>query len=122
MDSAEDVSELKDELIDRFGDYPVEVSNLFTVSSLKMYAKRERVESITERNKKIVILVDDARSQQIDGSKVFEVANTFGRNVGLGTESNKLKIAFKWTSETEHSRYDLVEEFIKKLNSVNRDK
>ncbi|WP_340002659.1 transcription-repair coupling factor [Oceanobacillus sp. FSL K6-0127] len=122
MDSAEDVSELKDELIDRFGDYPVEVSKLFTVSSLKMYAKRERVESITERNKKIVILVDDARSQQIDGSKVFEVANTFGRNVGLGTESNKLKIAFKWTSETEHSRYDLVEEFIKKLNSVNRDK
>ncbi|MBP2078528.1 transcription-repair coupling factor [Oceanobacillus polygoni] len=122
MDTAEDVADLKDELMDRFGDYPVEVNNLFTVSSLKMYAKRERVESITERNKKIVVLVDDARSQQIDGSKVFEVANTFGRNIGLGTENNKLKVVFKWTTETAHNRYELVEEFIKKLSSVDRDK
>ncbi|WP_249872210.1 transcription-repair coupling factor [Oceanobacillus saliphilus] len=121
MTLKEDIEELKDELIDRFGEYPKEVDNLFTVSSLKMHAKKERVESITERNKKIVLLIEEDRSKQIDGSKLFELANNFGRNVGLGTENQKLKIVFKWTNETEHSRYELVEQFIEKLNDVNRD-
>jgi len=122
METAADMTELKDELIDRFGDYPVEVDHLFTVSSLKMYAKRERVESILERNKKITLLLDASRSQQVDGSKLFELANSFGRNVQLGTENSKLKIIFKWANEAAHSRYELVESFIKKLDSVNRDK
>src|SRR5699024_1087709 len=83
--SAEDVSDLRDELIDRFGDYPVQVDNLFIVSSLKSYAIKERIESITEYGKKIELLVDEQRSQQIDGSKLFELANSFGRSVQLGT-------------------------------------
>ncbi|WP_067729692.1 transcription-repair coupling factor [Oceanobacillus damuensis] len=121
MSLMEDMEELKEELIDRFGDYPQEVANLFTVSSLKMIARKERVESITERNKKIELLVEEVRSQQIDGSKLFELANSFGRNVGLGTENKKLKIVFKWTNESEHTRYELVENFIMKLDGVNRD-
>ncbi|MGJ9460226.1 transcription-repair coupling factor [Oceanobacillus sp. CF4.6] len=121
MTLKEDIEELKDELMDRFGDYPKEVDNLFTVSSLKIYAKTERVESITERNKNIVLLIDENRSQQVDGSKLFELANSFGRNVGLGTENKKLKIVFKWSNESEYSRYEVIEKFIKKLSSVNRD-
>ncbi|WP_010649005.1 transcription-repair coupling factor [Oceanobacillus massiliensis] len=121
MSLKQDIEELKDELIDRFGDYPTEVNNLFTVTSLKMHAKKERVESITERNKKIVVLIEDKRSQQIDGSKLFELANEFGRNVQLGTENQKLKIVFKWSNETAHSKYEVVESFIDKLSGVNRD-
>ncbi len=30
IDTEEDIEELKEELIDRFGDYPEEVENLFT--------------------------------------------------------------------------------------------
>src|SRR5699024_6578810 len=36
--STEDIDDLRDELIDRIGDYPVEVDHLFTVSILKMHA------------------------------------------------------------------------------------
>lgn len=122
MTLEEDIEELKDELIDRFGDYPKEVENLFIVSSLKIHAKKERVESITEKNKKIVLLIDESRSQQVDGSLLFELANSFGRNVGLGTENNNLKIVFSWSKETEHKKYDIVDEFIRKLSGVNRNK
>lgn len=45
----EDIHDLRDELIDRFGDYPEEVENLFLVTTLKMQAKKERIESITEK-------------------------------------------------------------------------
>ncbi|WP_100011840.1 transcription-repair coupling factor [Lentibacillus sediminis] len=120
VDSAGDVDDLKDELIDRFGEYPQEVANLFTVSELKMYAKQQRVESISEKNKKIELLVDADRSQQVDGSKLFDLANTFGRGVQLGTENNKLKITFKWTRDGERERYETVGEFMDKLTEVDR--
>lgn len=121
MTLSRDIDELKEELIDRFGDFPQEVENLFIVTSLKMHAKKERVESIMERNKKIEVLIEESRSSQIDGSKLFELANEFGRNVNLGTENNKLKIVFKWTPETKHRRYENVEQLIGRLEGMNRD-
>ncbi|MFC4558558.1 transcription-repair coupling factor [Virgibacillus kekensis] len=121
IETSEDIEELRDELIDRFGDYPEEVSNLFTVSSLKRHAKQQRVESISERKNNMEMLVDEARSQKIDGSKLFELANTFGREVQLGTEGNKLKVMFKWTRDTRHNRYDTVEDFTKRLSEVDRE-
>ncbi|HLR66659.1 transcription-repair coupling factor [Virgibacillus alimentarius] len=119
--SSEDIDNLKDELIDRFGDYPIEVDHLFSVSILKMYAKKERVESIRAKNKKCELLVEEDRSQQIDGSKLFELANSFGREVQLGTENNKLKIVFRFSKETEHHRFESVSSFIKKLENVDRN-
>ncbi|WP_085993737.1 transcription-repair coupling factor [Oceanobacillus senegalensis] len=120
LDNEEEMDELKEELIDRFGDFPDEVANLFTVSSLKLYAKRESVQSITEKNNKITLLVDEGRSQQIDGSKLFELANEFGRNVQLGTENQNLKIVFK-TAKNMPNRYEFVRDFIKKLETVDRN-
>lgn len=119
--NAKDMDELKDELMDRFGDYPQEVENLLAVSSLKMYAKRERVESISEKNKKVELIIDESRSKLIDGSKLFEIANTFGRGVLLGTEQSKLKVTFKWSRETQHERYEIVKGFIEKLALVDRN-
>jgi transcription-repair coupling factor (superfamily II helicase) len=116
--STEDIADLKDELIDRFGDYPVEVEHLFTVSILKMYAKRGRVESVRVKNKNIEMLVEDVRSKQIDGSKLFELANSFGRSVQLGTDGDKLKVIFKPTKDPKPKQYEAVIEFIKKLEEI----
>ncbi|MYL60487.1 transcription-repair coupling factor, partial [Virgibacillus halodenitrificans] len=121
ISSSQDTDELKDELIDRFGDYPEEVGNLFTVSSLKMYAKKEKAESISEKKNKLEIIMDENRSQEIDGSKLFELANTFGRGIQLGTEDKKLKFVYQWTKDTKHNRYELIGDFIQKLSRVNRD-
>ncbi len=121
IEESEDITELTDELMDRFGDYPEEVENLFTVTKLKMSAKRERVESISEKNTKIELLVEENRSQQIDGAKLFELANNYGRNVQLGTESNKLKIVFKSTQDSKHQRYEIVSKFIQELNKLDRE-
>lgn len=121
IESEKDITELQDELIDRYGDYPDEVANLFTVSKLRLYGRKERVEFITEKKAKLEMLLEEARSQMVDGAKLFEVANNFGRSVQLGTENKKLKIIVTWTKESHHERYQLAEEVIKKLDDVNRD-
>ncbi len=118
FETKEQIEDLKEELVDRFGDYPSEVEKLFLVSYLKMVAKQERVEAITEKGKKTELLVEEERSQQIDGSKLFELANSFGRNVQLGTVGNKLKVIFKWKNETEVEKYPYIGSFIEKLQSV----
>src|SRR5699024_11731716 len=88
----EKMTDLQDELIDRFGDYTEEVEYLFLVSKLKMFAKQERVESLMETDKKIELLVTKERSQDIDGTKLFELANEYGRCVRLGTTNDQLKV------------------------------
>src|SRR5699024_12858112 len=50
ISSSEDIEEIQEELIDRFGDYTEEVENLLTVSRLKMLAKNESVESIDRKS------------------------------------------------------------------------
>lgn len=119
--SSEDIQDLQDELMDRFGDYPPQVEHLFIVASLKRYAKDQRIESIEEFPKKIELIVEENRSQQIDGAKLFEVANGFGRNVQLGTEHQKLKVSIRWSVDDTHARYETVEKFIQQMEDVNRE-
>lgn len=90
------------------------------MSHLKMVAKRERIEKITETKRKIELLVEEKRSQLIDGSKLFELANEYGRGVRLGTDQNQLKIVFDWNKETLEERYNKVITFIKQLSRVDR--
>ncbi|GEN55342.1 transcription-repair coupling factor [Halobacillus faecis] len=121
IETVEDIHDLRDELIDRFGDYPQEVDNLFRVSSIRLQAKRSRIESVTEKKKKIEMLMEAEQSQQIDGTKLFEFANQYGRMVQLGTEDSQLKVTFTWDRKTEFKRYELVEEFISKLPEMMRE-
>src|SRR5690625_4724871 len=85
FETESDIRDLQDELIDRFGDYPEEVDKLFLVSYLKMVAKKERVEVINEEKKQTELILEEERSLKIDGSKLFELASTYGDNIQLGT-------------------------------------
>ncbi|SFM49918.1 transcription-repair coupling factor (superfamily II helicase) [Gracilibacillus orientalis] len=116
--SQEDIHDLRDELIDRFGDYPEEVENLFHVSTLKMMSKKERIEAITERKQKIEVIVEEERSQELDGAKLFEFANQYGRLIQLGTENRKLKVEFRFDKNQYIKRYEVLEEFIQTLSEM----
>ncbi|SFG37025.1 transcription-repair coupling factor [Halobacillus alkaliphilus] len=121
VESVEDVHDLRDELIDRFGDYPEEVENLFRATSIRLFAKQARIESITEKKRKLEMVMDADQSQLIDGAKLFEYANKYGRIVQLGTEDNQLKVTFKWDRQPQAKRYEIVEEFLSQLPSMIRE-
>lgn len=121
IESDEDIQDLRDELIDRFGDYPEEVGNLFTASTLRLHAKQARIESVSEKKKKIELVMEKEQSQEIDGAKLFDLANQYGRMVQLSTEDNQLKVTFTWDRKTKFNRYDMVQEFISKLPEMMRE-
>ncbi len=121
FDSYDSMRDFQDELIDRFGDYPEEVARLFAVSALKMVAKKERVEEIVEEQQSIRLTLEEERSLAIDGAKLFQLANEFGRRVQLGTAGNQLKVTFRWKKESQEERYEIVRQFIERLSEVNLD-
>ncbi|WP_339217562.1 transcription-repair coupling factor [Ornithinibacillus sp. FSL M8-0202] len=120
ISSKEDIQDLQDELLDRFGEFPTEVENLFIVSELRWLAKRERIESITEKSNKMELLVSDERSKLVDGAKVFELANEYGREILLGTEQTKLKVIYRFSRDSSFTRYDTIKDFIGKMDKINR--
>lgn len=120
-DSMEMVEDIEEELIDRFGDYPEEVSNLIEATKIRCVAKQQRIERIQETNQKIMITIDEFASQQIDGEKLFAYANKFGRMIQLGTDNKKLKITFQWDKKSYPSRYQHVVSFMQSLESLQRE-
>ncbi len=118
IDKLDDITDIQDELIDRFGDYPSEVENLMIVSKLKLLAKNERIESVFEQKMKIELVMEEQASQEVDGASLFQLSNEFGRLIQLGTEGNKLKIKFLFNKHDHERRYDLVEQFISRLNET----
>ncbi|WP_017470338.1 transcription-repair coupling factor [Amphibacillus jilinensis] len=119
--SAEDfdtLADIKDELIDRFGDFPVEVENLIQVARLRIIAKSQRVTTMKELKQKIVISLDEEASQRIDGETLFTYANDFGRMILLGTDQNKLTITFHFEKRTYPDRYQFVSSFLEALENL----
>ncbi|WP_137744726.1 transcription-repair coupling factor [Robertmurraya siralis] len=88
----EEVQELQEEMIDRFGEYPEEVSYLFQIAEIKAHAIMVGVESIKQVKDEVTILLSEQESARINGQKIFEISNQFRRMVGLGMEGNRLKM------------------------------
>lgn len=79
--SDEHISELLDELIDRFGEPPQPVINLLDIAKIKNFARRMGILSISERPKHIDIHFSDR--PKIDGQKIMELRSKHPRIVSI---------------------------------------
>ncbi|PLR80252.1 transcription-repair coupling factor [Bacillus canaveralius] len=92
IESLEDLQELQDEMRDRFGDYPDEVSYLFQIAEMKVLAQQSGVELIKQTKHEVLILLSEKGSSRIDGQKLFQLSSKYGRMIGLGMDGQKLKM------------------------------
>ena len=117
----EEKNELQDEIIDRFGSYPKEVEWLFTVAEMKVYGKYERVELIKQDKDAIRFTISEEASAQIDGQKLFELGNKYGRQIGLGMEGKKLKISVQTKGRKTEEWLETVLGMLKGLQNVKKE-
>lgn len=117
----EEKNELQDEIIDRFGSYPKEVEWLFTVAEMKVYGKYERVELIKQDKDAIRFTISEEASAQIDGQKLFELGNKYGRQIGLGMEGKKLKISVQTKGRKTEEWLETVLGMLKGLQGVKKE-
>ncbi len=117
----QEVQDLQDEMIDRFGEYPEEVDYLFIISRIKLYAAREGIETIQEKNQTCRVTLSREATDRTDGSKLFTLVNKLSRSMNLSYENNRIVISIK-TKKLEDGDYlSLLEQVISRLPEVSRD-
>lgn len=121
IETLEDVQELQDEMVDRFGDYPEEVAYLFKIAEMKVYAKLYLVESIIQAKQNVTILLSEEASGTIDGAKLFKAGNEFGRMISLGMEGKKVKMVINTKGLAQEKWLDIAYHLIKDLPNVQRE-
>ncbi|HEX7065156.1 MAG TPA: transcription-repair coupling factor [Bacillales bacterium] len=95
VESMDDVLDLEEEMIDRFGDFPEEVQRLFTISRVKAMAEHLGIESVKEGKTGFAVLFSEQASLQLDRSGLAEMVSQMNGTVNLGTERNKIKLVVK---------------------------
>lgn len=73
VNSQEELDKIEDELIDRFGDYPVSVENLLAVAGLKVNADLAQVLNVLKiSNDKIKVEFNNNASHELEGPNIFK--------------------------------------------------
>ena len=85
----EDIDEIFDELIDRFGDLPLPVENLLAIGLIKALAKEAKIASITQDKKYIRLLM--ARDHGLKGPELMELVREFNRRISFNA-ADRLEI------------------------------
>ena len=119
--SLAELEELQEEIVDRFGEYPVEVDYLFRIAKIKVFAIQERIELIKQEKAMINILIEEEASNKIDGHSLFELSNKYNRMVGLGMDGGRLKITVDTKGHSTEKWLGILTELLNGLANVKKE-
>lgn len=118
----EEIQELQDEMIDRFGEYPDEVKYLLQIAEMKVFALQLGIESIKQAKEEVTILLSEESSANVDGQRVFQLTNQYGRMIGLGMEGQKFKMVVYTKKITLETWLNAIYDILRGLAEKKEDK
>ncbi|RFU62647.1 transcription-repair coupling factor [Peribacillus glennii] len=121
ISSLEELEELQEEMLDRFGEYPDQVAYLFLIAEAKIFALKAGIETIKQVKQDISILISEKASSNADGQKVFTLGSKYGRMVGLGMEGNRIKLVLHTKGVSADKWLQVLFELVKGLQDVKRE-
>jgi transcription-repair coupling factor (superfamily II helicase) len=120
-DTLEDVDDLAEEMLDRFGDIPKPVENLLLISRLRVYAMQHHVTEISQKDPDVIkIYLHPSQNNNIDGGALFALTNNWGRRIGL-TGGQQIIITVKVKGLSIEEGVKLVEKLLSEFHMVRRD-
>ena len=87
--------EVQDDLIDRFGDYPDEVSNLLEIGLLKMDADKALVDQIFQKKDEITIVFSKKATTRLAGSQFLAAVSQTKLSTSMNVDNLQMKITIK---------------------------
>ncbi|QGZ70697.1 transcription-repair coupling factor [Pediococcus pentosaceus] len=90
--SHEEVVDIQDDMLDRFGDYPAEVDNLLQITDLKIIADKVQVERITRKDGILTVTMTRAASQKLTGEQIFEALSVTRLRATVAESDAKMHI------------------------------
>ena len=105
----EDISNIIDEIIDRFGNMPDEIENLLEISRIKQLAKKKNLIKIQSRKKSIVFTYE---SNKFDNTSLSDIIEKYGNRIQFSS-GLKPMITLKLEKQGEKGILQEVKEFLK---------
>ena len=107
------IFDLEEELVDRFGDIPQPTRNLLTIARIKAYCYQYQIENVTQKGQEIQIEVAPEQNQMIDGYLLYQIANEFNHRIKLSS-GHHIGIKFSIRNLTQEQWLSLLENFLKR--------
>lgn len=89
--------DVKDELIDRFNEYPVEVERLLDMMEIKVHALHAGVTLIKDTGKQVEVYMSEKGTTEINGESLFKHTQPLGRAMKVGVQDGKMKVTLNKT-------------------------
>ena len=105
----EDISNIIDEIIDRFGNMPDEIENLLEISRIKQLAKKKNLIKIQSRKNSIVFTYE---SNKFDNTSLSNIIEKYGNRIQFSS-GLKPMITLKLEKQGEKGILQEVKEFLK---------
>lgn len=120
--SADDVSDLLDELVDRFGEPPKPVLSLLSVARIKALARIYGIESIVNRNDDLTIKFEERRASELDAKKFKAIESRYQGRVQLVQQTPHPLVRIRVKGLDDDSMLALVEEFLLQYKEATKSK
>lgn len=122
VESEKDYEDLLDELMDRFGNMPLEAERLMRIARMKVWAKIAGVESIKEKNGQLVVKISSGGTASTNGAALVEASMAYGRTVGFQMDRNQqLIMTINEKNSGKHHPFDVLEAMMKVLPDARKE-
>ncbi|WP_232699022.1 transcription-repair coupling factor [Brevibacillus daliensis] len=89
----EEVGDLADELIDRYGNIPTPVENLLVISRMRIQALSYHIIEISQKDPDVIkLILHESQTSNIDGGELFALSSKYDRRVGISTTAGGQQI------------------------------
>lgn len=112
--SIEESEDLREELVDRFGDLPAAVHNLLTVARLKVYGRQYGIEQISQRGEELTVRFAAAESGNLDKKKIDQLCNQYDNRIKRMTQPQEPGVIIQLRGQglEDESKLALLERFL----------
>ncbi|MGO1560112.1 MAG: TRCF domain-containing protein, partial [Ruoffia tabacinasalis] len=93
ISSEEDYRSLQDELIDRFGEFPDEVSDLLDIALIKHYSIEAGILSFTRKRQEVIATFNEEATKHLQGANIFQALQNVQLQAKVQINKNKLEVS-----------------------------
>ncbi|MDX1807493.1 MAG: transcription-repair coupling factor [Paenisporosarcina sp.] len=122
VESEKEYEDLLDELLDRFGNMPLEAERLMRIARMKVWAKIAGVESIKEKSGQLIVKISPSGTASTNGATLVEASMTYGRTVGFQMDQNQqLLMTISEKNSGKFHPFDVLEAMMKVLPDARKE-
>ena len=116
LENEEQLDELQDDLLDRFGEYPDEVAHLLTIGQIKMDGDRALLDSIRKIGQQIKVTLSKVGTKTYTVEQLFEALSATKMKAAMAVNQEKMTITLTIGPKmTQAIWLHEIQEFIKAL-------